>query len=101
MRLSPKEISAIQNAFRRNLHVAYGLYLFGSRVDDSKKGGDIDLLVAVSLQDKLSVVELKVKILISIFETLPEQRIDITVATPEELQTDAFLKSISRSMIKI
>jgi hypothetical protein len=58
-------------------------------------------LVVASFQEKELIAGLKVKILLSIFEILPEQRIDITVATPEELQTDTFLKSITRSMVKI
>lgn len=46
MRLNLAEISIIQNAF----HVLFSegsIYLFGSRVDDSKRGGNIDLLVDV------------------------------------------------------
>lgn len=46
MRLNPAEISIIQNAFHA-LFSEGSIYLFGSRVDDSKRGGDIDLLVEV------------------------------------------------------
>jgi len=51
------------------------VYLFGSRVDDSGKGGDIDLLVfsrKISHGDKLAVKK-------NIFSVLDEQKIDLIV----------------------
>lgn len=95
MRLSAKELSAITNAFYVILeNTSFRLYLFGSRTDDKKKGGDIDLLVIVEKEMKNSVVEKKVKIRSAIFDRIPEQKIDITVAAEEELITDTFLRSI-------
>jgi len=49
------------------------IYLFGSRVNDSDKGGDIDLLVfsrKISYGDKLTVKK-------NIFSVLEEQKIDL------------------------
>ncbi|MEQ1667969.1 MAG: nucleotidyltransferase domain-containing protein [Sulfuriferula sp.] len=47
MRLNPAEIAIIQNAFLTTFSEGT-LYLFGSRVDDNKRGGDIDLLVEMA-----------------------------------------------------
>jgi predicted nucleotidyltransferase len=95
MRLSPKEVRAIQASFAECLAaISFQLYLFGSRLDDHKKGGDIDLLVVVGAENKSKTVELKSKIRSAIFKYLPEQRIDITVASEVELTTDLFLKTI-------
>lgn len=44
MRLEPYEIKVIQDSFINNFH-SVKIYLFGSRVDDTKKGGDIDLYI--------------------------------------------------------
>jgi predicted nucleotidyltransferase len=52
------------------------VYLFGSRVDDTKKGGDIDLLI---LSNKI-VFSDKIDIKAAIFEKLEEQKIDIVIA---------------------
>ena len=49
------------------------MYLFGSRVDDSKKGGDIDILI---LSDKLTKRDLR-KIRINFFKKFGEQKLDI------------------------
>lgn len=100
MRLSTKEVHAITNAFAVCIDaVPYTLYLFGSRADDTKKGGDIDLLVVVPLGAKENIVNLKNSIRSRIFEKIPEQKIDITVSTPEELSHDIFLASIQSECI--
>jgi len=59
MRLSEQEIGAIISGLDNYINLLSGaeLYLFGSRVDDSKKGGDIDLLLVC--KEKASADELK------------------------------------------
>ncbi|MGZ3747202.1 MAG: nucleotidyltransferase domain-containing protein [Pseudobdellovibrionaceae bacterium] len=95
MRLSPKELRTITRSFKECLStLPFKLCLFGSRVDDNKKGGDIDLLVIVEPAAKERVVNLKAKIRNKIFDSLPEQKIDITVATESELQIDPFLSNV-------
>jgi len=44
LRLKPWEVEAIRQEIR-SLDPEAGVYLFGSRVDDAARGGDIDLLV--------------------------------------------------------
>lgn len=51
------------------------IYLFGSRVDDTKKGGDIDLYLKT--EDKTDLFKKKIKFLSSIKQELGEQKIDI------------------------
>ncbi len=102
MRLNLKEIAIIQKAFRTIFQKnSFKLYLFGSRTDNNKKGGDIDLLVLVDQNDKQIFIDGKIKILKAIFEDLDEQKIDITVVTHTELNSDFFLKIISKSMIEL
>lgn len=45
MRLTPEERDAIAAAARQTLLPGTRVSLFGSRVDDSARGGDIDLLL--------------------------------------------------------
>lgn len=84
MRLSKDEVTTIKLAVHQ-LDPKARVFLFGSRVDDSKKGGDIDLLI---LSDALNFFD-KAKIKTAIFEHLEEQRIDITIARDD---SDPFVK---------
>lgn len=52
MRLNSEVINVIQDAFLRVFENGE-LYLFGSRVDDNRKGGDIDLYVVADHQDRM------------------------------------------------
>lgn len=102
MRLSPKEKKAIIESFDLIFHdLNFELFLFGSRTDDNKKGGDIDLLVVVQSEFKSHFIANKTKVLLKIFESIDEQKIDITVATPSELLSDTFLNSISTEKLDV
>ncbi len=50
------------------------VYLFGSRADDNKKGGDIDVLILSN--EKLSFSDLS-KMRISFYKSFGEQKIDL------------------------
>lgn len=84
MRLKEFEQSAII-ATVKSLDAEARVYLFGSRVDDRKKGGDIDLLV---MSDRLGG-DAKRAIRIKLFELLGEQKIDLIVAADD---TDPFVR---------
>ncbi len=74
MRLKDEEKRVILQAIH-SIDPNAKVYLFGSRVDDSGKGGDIDLLVfsrKISYGDKLVVKK-------NIFSTIDEQKIDLIV----------------------
>ena len=76
MRLSIKEINIIKNKVK----IIFGdslIYLFGSRVDDTKKGGDIDLYIVSKIKDNLFKKKQKLKI---ILEDVLYKPVDIIVA---------------------
>ncbi len=75
MRLTPTERDIIKGVLQA-ADPAARVILFGSRVDDSKKGGDIDLLVlshTLQFSDKLRLRS-------ELFERLGEQKIDLVLA---------------------
>ena len=45
MRLTPAQINAIKSTAQTVLGDGARVTLFGSRVDDSAKGGDVDLMI--------------------------------------------------------
>ena len=74
MRLSDKYINVIKYNFKK-VFESGDIYLFGSRVDDLKKGGDIDLYLVLKDHDLL--FEKKIKFLAGIKRELGEQKIDV------------------------
>lgn len=75
LRLSKYEIDSVKQSVYP-FDPAAQIYLFGSRVDDTRKGGDIDLLI---LSSKLGFSD-KIKIKARLFQKLEEQKIDIVIA---------------------
>lgn len=45
MRLNPAQIHSIRETVRRTCGNSAGMVLFGSRLNDTQRGGDVDLLV--------------------------------------------------------
>ena len=84
MRLKAFEQAAILSTVKSHDNSAR-VYLFGSRVDDSKKGGDIDLLI---MSDTLTNDD-KRSIRIKLYELMGEQKIDIVLAADD---SDPFVK---------
>lgn len=80
MRLSQFQIESIRNSVKNNIS-DFELRLFGSRVDDSKKGGDIDLLLLT--KEKIESAK-KRKILREIKNLIGEQKIDLVNFTFDE-----------------
>jgi len=74
MRLSKKYILVFKKYFIAFFHEG-DIYLFGSRVDDSKKGGDIDLYLKVL--DHSDLFDKKIKFLARVKRELGDQKIDI------------------------
>jgi len=74
MRLSTKEVSLLKKTLK-NLSSDASLYLFGSRVDDKKRGGDIDLLVVSKNFTKQQLRKFRIEF----FKEFGEQKLDIIV----------------------
>jgi len=81
MRLTDYQITAIVGAVQSSFGDAARTYLFGSRLDDSIKGGDIDLFVDLPVVDD-AVVHHSCQALAKMYRLLGEQRIDLVVRHP-------------------
>ena len=75
MRLSKREIEAILQVAEDIYGADVKVYLFGSRVDDSRRGGDIDLLVRTT-SEKKGILE-RVRMASRIKSLIGDQKIDI------------------------
>lgn len=58
------------------------MWLFGSRVDDSKWGRDIDLLIEIDQVDVDAIVRAEIALLTKLQLKLGEQKIDVLLDYP-------------------
>ncbi|MEA2019930.1 MAG: hypothetical protein U9N59_15980 [Campylobacterota bacterium] len=76
MRLNQKQIDAIKTNFN-NFFIEGTIYLFGSRIDDDKKGGDIDLYISTKNRENLAYK--KIQFLANLKREIGEQKIDVVL----------------------
>jgi len=98
MRLTMFEITAIQNNAKNIFGGTVKVYLFGSRVDDDKKGGDIDLYLVPENKDDL--YEKKIKFLSALDRALGVQKIDVVIAKDKTrpIEKEAIEKGIELNL---
>lgn len=74
MRLTKYQIESIKETFLEVFQTGK-IYLFGSRVFDEKKGGDIDLYIVT--EEKNNLASKRIKFLVKLKKLIGEQKIDI------------------------
>jgi predicted nucleotidyltransferase len=78
MRLTDHQKNTILNASQCYFNDAK-CWLFGSRVDDQKRGGDIDLYIETTETDINKIVTAKLAFLVALNRELGEQKIDVVI----------------------
>jgi predicted nucleotidyltransferase len=94
MRLQKSEISNLKNSiflFDKKAKI----YLFGSRTDDEKRGGDIDILVISDILNEKN----RRKIRRNFFDEFGEQKLDILIENQKKIS--AFAQEILEKAIEI
>jgi predicted nucleotidyltransferase len=77
VRLTEFEVSAIKQSAHEVFGSEVEVFLFGSRVDDAKKGGDIDLYIKAQAGNDFTH---KIKFLVLLEQKIGEQKIDVVLA---------------------
>ena len=93
MRLSVKERTALVHAIK-DFDPQARIYLFGSRTDDTNKGGDIDILIfsqKLTFEDKLNIKA-------NLFEMIDEQKIDLLIARDS---SDPFVQMVFEKSLEL
>ena len=78
MRLTTLEQQAILDGFEKTYGQDDHLWLFGSRIDDGKRGGDIDLYIETHLSTQ-EAVKAKFDFLRLLQDAIGEQKIDVVL----------------------
>ncbi len=77
LRLTDSQIQTIKQATADIFGPEARVWLFGSRVDDSKRGGDIDLYLELPKIDEKEQKRLETRFWIRLQRALGERRIDV------------------------
>ena len=59
------------------------VWLFGSRVNDQAKGGDIDLYIEPQMQNAADLIMAKLQFLRDLHKKMGEQKIDVVLRRPD------------------
>lgn len=100
MRLNAAERAAVEKAFRSRFPDARRLILFGSRAEDAKRGGDIDLLV-VGVPDDAAALDASLWAMTDVQIHLGmEIKIDVVVA-PDETDSRLVVREALRKGVDL
>jgi len=96
MRLTEFEKKEIKHAVEKNFGTEIDVYLFGSRIDDSLKGGDIDLYIETDLYG-IEVQKRKIKTITDIQLKLGDQKVDIvTISRKNNEEKSPYIAEVAR-----
>jgi hypothetical protein len=101
MRLTPAQIEAIKITAQEVLGVDAQVSLFGSRTDDSRRGGDIDLYIKAPELQAPFQMDAKIKLLIKLKQRIGEQRIDIVFAPAAGQEALAIHRSAEQTAVRL
>jgi predicted nucleotidyltransferase len=83
MRLPPQEADRIRGTAVTHFGPGTVVRLFGSRADDARRGGDIDLHIIAGDPDRVSLAG-EIRFRVALEEAIGEQRVDLILRRPAE-----------------
>jgi len=92
MRITETERRVLCDAAREAFGAESTVFLFGSRMDDSRRGGDIDLLVETGKTGHAAIFEAQLRFLAKVKLALGEQKIDVLVDYPDRKNRPEILR---------
>lgn len=82
MRLTEHQRSTIREAVAAAFGAEAKAWLFGSRINDAERGGDIDLLIETKQSDVSVIARAEIAFLAEVQSKLGEQKIDVLLDYP-------------------
>lgn len=101
MRLNSKEIVAIKELAKECFGTDAEVYLFGSRVDDRKRGGDIDLFIETDDGDTTRVLDAQYDFLAKLKRRIGDQRVDVVVNFPSRQKIPPVIEVAKRTGVRL
>jgi predicted nucleotidyltransferase len=100
MRLNEFQIEAINTLAKKHFGEGTTVYLFGSRTDENKKGGDIDLFITNQDKNRLHL-EAKVQFLAELKTKIGDRKIDVVFDNDFTRQKENFYRTILQDRVKL
>jgi len=85
MRLTPAQIATIKSTAQAVLGQGAQVTLFGSRVNDTAKGGDVDLMIEVR-QELLDPAVVSARIASQVSRSMHGRKVDVLLKAPNLLE---------------
>ncbi len=82
MRRTALEVECIKQAARRHFGKEARVWLFGSRANDTQRGGDIDLYVETRMTDSRRIFQAEINFLADVKTRIGDQKIDLVIDSP-------------------
>lgn len=82
MRLTEQQQALIRKILLENFGSSSRVWVFGSRVDDKARGGDIDIYVEPDVLTAEDLIDAKLRSLVALKRKLGDQKIDIVIRRP-------------------
>lgn len=101
IRLDDKEIKIITETFLRYFGAKDHIWLFGSRTDPSKKGGDIDFYIETFCDNLSEIVDKKIDFLVDLKQELGEQKIDVVIRMMASQDTLPIYEEAKKTGVKL
>ncbi|QTF92924.1 MAG: nucleotidyltransferase domain-containing protein [Halomonas sp. BM-2019] len=101
MRLTPHQQDVIRQAARDCFGRGASVTLFGSRTDDSARGGDIDLLIATDMSDVEEIVRAEIHFQVKVQQALGEQKIDLLIDYPGRGEHPPIFEIAARTGVRL
>ncbi len=100
MRLNQFQIATINILARKHFGQDTTVYLFGSRTDNHKKGGDIDLLIN-HVNEATLTIEAKIRFLTELKTEIGDRKIDVVFDNENTRKKKNFYRSIIRQKVEL
>lgn len=100
MRIRQKDIEVIKKLAKKYFGSDTRVYLFGSRVSETQKGGDIDLFITNQDTNHLTLM-VKIEFLAELKSIIGDQKIDVVLDTEATKSKKSFYRSVKRHAIEI
>jgi len=100
MRLNQVQIDFIKKLAVKHFGQETTVYLFGSRTDDNKKGGDIDLFVNCANEAALTL-EAKIHFLAELKTKIGDRKIDVVFDNANTRKKKNFYRAVNRHKVAL